>query len=50
MNNIKIKLKTSELTGAALDRAVAKAKRIELSHGCYNRLLVDGRMSAGQKC
>ena len=49
MNNIKIKLKTSELTGAALDRAVAKAKRIELSHGCYNRLLVDGRMSAGQK-
>jgi hypothetical protein len=49
MNNIKIKLKTSELTGAALDWAVAKAKRIELSHGCYNRLLVDGRMSAGQK-
>ena len=42
-------MKTSELTGAALDRAVAKAKRIELSHGCYNRLLVDGRMSAGQK-
>jgi hypothetical protein len=42
-------MKTSELTRAALDWAVAKAKRIELSHGCYNRLLVDGRMSAGQK-
>jgi hypothetical protein len=42
-------MKTGELTEAALDWAVAKAKRIELSHGCYNRLLVDGRMSAGQK-
>ena len=44
-----MKIKTSELQGSALDWAVAKAKRIELSHGCYNRLLVDGRMSAGQK-
>jgi hypothetical protein len=45
-----MKMKTSELQGSAvLDRAVAKAERIELSHGCYNRLLVDGRMSAGQK-
>ena len=42
-------MKTSELTGAALDWAVAKAKGIELSNGCYNRLLIDGRMSAGQK-
>ena len=44
-----MKLKTSELQGAVLDWAVAKAEGIELSHGCYNRLLVDGRMSAGQK-
>jgi hypothetical protein len=44
-----MKIKTSELTGAALDWAVAKAKGIELSNGYYNRLLVDGRMSAGQK-
>ena len=44
-----MKNKTSDLQGSALDWAVAKAKRIELSHGCYNRLLVDGRMSAGQK-
>jgi hypothetical protein len=42
-------MKTSELTGAALDWAVAKAEGIELSNGCYNRLLIDGRMSAGQK-
>ena len=44
-----MKLKTSELQGAVLDWAVAKAEGIELSNGCYNRLLVDGRMSAGQK-
>ena len=44
-----MKLKTSELQGAVLDWAVTKAEGIELSHGCYNRLLVDGRMSAGQK-
>jgi hypothetical protein len=44
-----MKLKTSELQGAALDWAVAKCEGIELSNGCYNRLLVDGRMSAGQK-
>lgn len=44
-----MKIKTSELQGAALDWAVAKAEGIELSNGCYNRLLVDGRMSAGQK-
>jgi hypothetical protein len=42
-------MKVSELTGAALDWAVAKAEGIELSNGCYNRLLVDGRMSTGQK-
>ena len=44
-----MKLKTSELQGAVLDWAVAKAEGIELSNGCYNRLLIDGRMSAGQK-
>ena len=44
-----MKLKTSELQEETLDRAVAKCKGIELSNGCYNRLLVDGRMSAGQK-
>jgi hypothetical protein len=44
-----MKLKTSELQGAVLDWAVAKAEGIELSNGCYNRLLVDGRMSTGQK-
>jgi hypothetical protein len=41
-------MKTSELTGAALDWAVAKCEGIELENGCYNRLLVDGRMSKGQ--
>lgn len=41
-------MKTSELTGAALDWAVAKCEGIELIDGCYNRLLVDGRMSIGQ--
>jgi hypothetical protein len=44
-----MKIKTSELQGSALDWAVAKCEGIELSNGCYNRLLVDGRMSAGQK-
>jgi hypothetical protein len=44
-----MKIKTTELQREALDRMVAKAEGIELSHGCYNRLLVDGRMSAGQK-
>ena len=33
-----MKLKTSELQGAVLDWAVAKAEGIELSNGCYNRL------------
>ena len=42
-------VKTNELQGEALNLAVAKAEGIELSNGCYNRLLVDGRMSAGQK-
>jgi hypothetical protein len=42
------KMRTSELKGAALDWAVAKAEGIELEHGHYNRLLVDGRMSSGQ--
>jgi hypothetical protein len=49
-------MKTSELTGAALDWAVAKCEGIELesgygvqeTSGYYNRLLVDGRMSKGQ--
>jgi len=44
-----MKIKTSELSGAQLVAAVAKCEGIELSNGCYNRLLVDGRMSAGQK-
>jgi len=44
----KLKMKTSELSGAALDWAVAKCEGIELIDGCYNRLLVDGRMSIGQ--
>jgi hypothetical protein len=43
-----MKVKTSELTGAALDWAVAKCKGIELESGYYNRLLVDGHMSKGQ--
>ena len=43
-----MKIKTSELTGAALDRAVAQCEGIELTGGCYNRLLVDGFMSGGQ--
>jgi len=42
-------MKVNDLEGAALDWAVAKCEGIELSNGCYNRLLVDGRMSAGQK-
>ena len=41
-------MRTEELTGAALDWAVAKCEGIELENGCYNRLLVDGRMSKGQ--
>ena len=49
-------MKTSDLTGAALDWAVAKCEGIELesgygvqeTSGYYNRLLVDGRMSKGQ--
>ena len=41
-------MKTSELKGAALDWAVAQCEGIELENGCYNRLLVDGRMSKGQ--
>jgi hypothetical protein len=44
-----MRIKTTEPQGEALDRVVAKAEGIELSNGCYNRLLVDGRMSAGQK-
>jgi hypothetical protein len=44
-----MKIKTTELQREALDRMVAKAEGIELSNGCYNRLLIDGRMSAGQK-
>jgi hypothetical protein len=44
-----MKVKTSEAKDQMLNYLVAKAEGIELSHGCYNRLLVDGRMSAGQK-
>ena len=44
-----MRVKTNELTGAALDWAVAKCEGIELTNGCYNRLLVDGRMSRGQE-
>ena len=42
-------MKVSELTGAALDWAVAKCAGIELIGGRYNRLLVDGHMSRGQE-
>ena len=42
-------MKTSELTGAALDWAVAKCEGIELIGRRYNRLLVDGHMSQGQE-
>ena len=42
-------MKTAELTGAALDWAVAKCEGIELIGGRYNRLLVDGHMSRGQE-
>ena len=44
-----MRVKTNELTGAPLDWAVAKCEGIELTNGCYNRLLVDGRMSRGQE-
>lgn len=43
------KVNTNELTGAALDWAVAKCEGIDLIDGRYNRLLVDGRMSRGQE-
>jgi hypothetical protein len=43
-----MKVKTNELTGRALDWAVAKCEGIELNNGLYNRLLVDGHMSLGQ--
>lgn len=42
-------MKTSQLTGAALDWAVAECEGIELTNGRYNRLLVEGRMSRGQE-
>lgn len=42
-------MKTAELSGAALDWAVAKCEGIELIGGRYNRLLVDGHMSRGQE-
>ena len=42
-------MRESELTGAALDWAVAKCEGIELIGGRYNRLLVDGHMSRGQE-
>jgi len=42
-------MRVSELTGAALDWAVAKCEGIELIGGRYNRLLVDGHMSRGQE-
>lgn len=41
-------VKTNYLSGAALDWAVAKCEGIALIDGCYNRLLIDGRMSRGQ--
>ena len=41
-------MKVSELIGAQLDWAVAKCEGIELTNGCYNRLLIDGRMSKDQ--
>jgi hypothetical protein len=42
-------MKTSELTGAALDWAVAKAEGIELSNGCYNRLFDRRAHECGSK-
>jgi hypothetical protein len=52
MNNIKIKLKTSELTGAALDWAVAKCegRRTQLLHrhcSCSAPRLIDPYIWAG---
>lgn len=44
-----MKIKTSELSGAQLDYAVAKCEGIELIGRRYNRLLVDGHMSQGQE-
>ena len=44
-----MRIKTSELTGAALDWVVAKCEGIDLIDGRYNRLLVDGHMSRGQE-
>ena len=41
-------MRTAKLTGITLDWAVAQCEGIELENGCYNRLLVDGRMSKGQ--
>jgi hypothetical protein len=44
-----MKVKTSEAKDQVLSYLVGRAEGIELSNGCYNRLLVDGRMSTGQK-
>lgn len=49
LESVTMKIKTNELTGAALDWAVAKCEGIDLIDGRYNRLLVDGRMSRGQE-
>ena len=49
MGDREMKIKTSEAERQVLDYLVAKCEGIELSNGCYNRLLVDGHMSAGQK-
>lgn len=44
-----MQVKVNELSGNALDWAVAKCEGIELIGGRYNRLLVDGHMSRGQE-
>jgi hypothetical protein len=41
-----MKVKASEAKGRVLDYLVAQAMGMKI-YGSYNRLLVDGRMSAG---
>jgi hypothetical protein len=49
LRRCEMKVKTSEAKDQVLSYLVGRAEGIELSNGCYNRLLVDGRMSTGQK-
>lgn len=43
-----MKIKISEATPNQLNHLVAGCEGVELTLGQYNRLIVDGRMSAGQ--